>query len=233
MCTLAEQLEESGLLLRGLLSLASFYFTRGEPLRALATGRRCLELAEHASDGAALAYAAYWVACGAHASGQLGEAASRYAESMLHAELANQRDLILPIMVWSASAIQCSNVLASMGRVTEAAKLAEDGLRYARESRHLFSLGLALSVKPRTHCFLLEPEIVRAHAEEEIALSEEHGFAEWIPWGRFHRGWALAALGRVEEGVGEICSKKRWSTSTAAESSTARRRCCGSRARSC
>ena len=204
MCTLAEQLEERSLLLRGLVSLSSFYFTHGEPLRAHGTGRRCLELAERASDSAALAYAASSVACGAHASGQLGEAASRYAEAMLHAEQANQRDLILPITVWSVSAIHRSNVLVSLGRVTEAAKLAEEGLRYARESRHLYSLGHALTVKPRTHCYLREPEIARAHAEEAIVLSEEHGFAEWIPWGRFNRGWALAELGRVEEGVAEM-----------------------------
>jgi adenylate cyclase len=106
--------------------------------------------------------------------------------------------------MWSSSAIQRSNILASMGRVTEAAKLAEEGLRSARESRHLFSLGLALTVKPRTHCFLQQPEIALTHAEEAIALSEEHGFAEWLPWGRFNRGWALAALGRMEDGVAEM-----------------------------
>jgi class 3 adenylate cyclase/tetratricopeptide (TPR) repeat protein len=204
MCALAEQLEESGLLLRGLVSLASFYFTRGEPMRALGTGRRCLELAEHASDDTALAYAAFQVACGAHSSGQLGEAASRYAEAMLHAEQGNQRDLIVPITVRSAIAIHRSNVLASLGRVTEAVKLAEDGLRYAREARHLYSLGLALTVKQRTHCYLREPEITLTHAEEAIALSDERGFVDWMPWGRFHRGWALAALGRVEEGVAEM-----------------------------
>jgi class 3 adenylate cyclase/tetratricopeptide (TPR) repeat protein len=204
LCDLADQLEENGLLLRGLVGLASIYFTHGEPLRALATGRRCLELAEPAPDGAALAYAAFEMACGAHAAGLLGEAASRYAEAMLHAEQANHRDLILPFATWSSAAIQRSNVLASMGRVTEAAKLAEEGLRYARESRHLFSLGLALTAKPRTHCFLREPEIALMHAEEAIALSDEHGFAEWIPWGRFNRGWALAALGRVADGVAEM-----------------------------
>jgi len=204
MCTLAEQLDERSLLLRGLVSLSSFYFTSGEPLRAHETGRRCLELAEHASDSAALTYAIFEMACGAHAAGQLGEAASRYAEAMLHAEQANQRDLILPITVWSMSAIHRSNVLASLGRVTEAAKLAEEGLRYARESRHPYSLGHALSIKPRTHFYLREPEIACAHAEEAIALSEEHGFAEWMPWGRFNRGWALAVLGRVEEGVAEM-----------------------------
>jgi len=35
-------------------------------------------------------------------------------------------------------------------------------------------------------------------------LSEEHGFAEWIPWSKFNRGWALAELGRREEGVAEM-----------------------------
>jgi class 3 adenylate cyclase/tetratricopeptide (TPR) repeat protein/ribosomal protein L40E len=192
MCTLAEQLEETSLLLRGLVSLSRFYFTHGEPTRALGTGRRCLELAERTSDSAARAYAAFSVACSAHAAGLLDEAASRYA------------DLLLPMTVWSSSAIHRSNVLASLGRVTEAAKLAEEGLRYARESRHLYSLGHALSMKQRTHCFLQEPEIARAHAEEAIALSEEHGFVEWIPWGRFNRGWALAELGQVEKGVAEM-----------------------------
>jgi predicted ATPase len=156
------------------------------------------------SDRAALAYAAFYLACGAQAAGLLGEAASRYAEAMLHAEQANHRDLILPFAMRSSGAIQRSNVLASMGRVTEAAKLAEDGLRYARESRHVFSLGLALTVKSRTHSFLRQPEIARAHAEEAITLAEEHGFAEWMPWGKFNRGCALAELGRVEEGVAEM-----------------------------
>jgi len=153
-CALAEQLEERGLLLHGLIGIASIYFTHGEPLRALATGKRCRDLAEQTSERAALAYAAFEMACGAHAAGRLGEAASLYAETMLHAEQTHNRDLILPFTMRSSAAIQRSHVLASMGRVTEAAKLAEDGLRHARESRHLFSLGLALSVKPRTHCFL-------------------------------------------------------------------------------
>jgi class 3 adenylate cyclase/tetratricopeptide (TPR) repeat protein len=204
MCTLAEQLEERGLLIRGLVSLSTFYFTHGEPLRAFETGRRCLELAKCGSDSATLAYAALSVACGAEASGQLSEAASHYAEATLHAEQGTQRDLILPIAASSWSAIQRSNVLALLGRVKEAAKLAEQGLRYARESRHLYSLGHALTVKTFSHRYLRQPEIARAHAEEAIVLSDEHGFAEWMPWGRFHHGWALAELGRVEEGVAEM-----------------------------
>jgi predicted ATPase len=49
-----------------------------------------------------------------------------------------------------------------------------------------------------------EPQIGLSCAEETIALAEEHGFAEWLPWGRFHRGWAQAELGQLEEGIGEM-----------------------------
>ena len=49
-----------------------------------------------------------------------------------------------------------------------------------------------------------EPETVLTCAEEAIALSEEHGFAEWLPWGRFHRGWALAELGQINQGAAEM-----------------------------
>ena len=77
-----------------------------------------------------------------------------------------------------------------LGRVGEAIKAAEEGLQHARESKHLFSLGVCLiSVGEWLHRYRREPEIVRAHAEETIALSEENGFAEWLPYGRFdHAG---------------------------------------------
>jgi tetratricopeptide (TPR) repeat protein len=204
LCALAEHLGERSLLIRGLISLSSFYFTHGEPLRAYETAQRCLGLAERSSDSAAVTYATFEAACGAHTAGMLGEAASLYAATMLLTQGANHHALLLPFSLWSSSSVQRSNAMALLGRVAEAVQLAEDGLRHAREARHLFSMGLALTVRPRTHCFLREPEIALALAEESLAMSEEYGFAEWIPWGRFNRGWALAELGRMEEGVAEM-----------------------------
>jgi len=43
-----------------------------------------------------------------------------------------------------------------------------------------------------------EPEAALAHADELITLSEENAFAEWLPWGRFFRGWALFKMGATE-----------------------------------
>jgi len=41
-------------------------------------------------------------------------------------------------------------------------------------------------------------------AEEVIVLSEENGFTEWLNWGRFIRGWALAKLGQPEQGIAKM-----------------------------
>jgi len=52
--------------------------------------------------------------------------------------------------------------------------------------------------------YLREGELARASAEEAIALAQEHGLAEWLPWGHFHHGWALADLGQLAEGIAEM-----------------------------
>ena len=54
------------------------------------------------------------------------------------------------------------------------------------------------------HQYRREPEITRTYAETAMALANEHGFPEWMAWGMFHRGWAIAELGEVEKGVAEM-----------------------------
>jgi predicted ATPase len=83
--------------------------------------------------------------------------------------------------------------------------VAEEGLRHSRESRHLFSLGYSLVIAgAQLSLERCQPDIACVHCEEAIALSEENGFAEWLPWGRFIHGWALSELGQVSEGVAEM-----------------------------
>ena len=69
----------------------------------------------------------------------------------------------------------------------------------------MFSLGSALVIGAG-ELFLerRQPESARVHCEEVIALSEENGFAEWLPWGRFIHGWALFELGQVSQGLLEM-----------------------------
>jgi len=94
--------------------------------------------------------------------------------------------------------------LQLLGASDEAGKLSEEGLRRARESKHLFSLGFALSVGANVHQYRREPRLVRAHSEEAITLCEEYGFPNWLGWARFHHGWTLAELGQLEQGIAEM-----------------------------
>jgi predicted ATPase len=94
--------------------------------------------------------------------------------------------------------------LQLLGRVGEASGVAEEGLRHARESKHVFTLGHALSLSGRLSRYRREPEVARAQAEEAISLSKENGLAPWLHWGQFHHGWALTELGQLEQGVAEM-----------------------------
>jgi adenylate cyclase len=161
-------------------------------------------LAERTEEPEVLASAHLATAFGAHACGRLGEAVSRYQESIHHAKRASRRGFIMTIDPWSASATQLSCVLQLLGRGVEAVALAQEGLRHARQEQDLFSLGLATTVMAWLHQYRREPEITRTHAEAAIALADEHGFPEWMSWGIFHRGWAMAELGEVEKGVTEM-----------------------------
>jgi adenylate cyclase len=98
-----------------------------------------------------------------------------------------------------------AQTLQLLGYSNQSLKLAEEGLRYARESKHWYGLGGLLSViKVSFHCNRREPEIVRLHTSEGILLSEEHGFSEWLQQARFFHGWSLAELGQPEAGIAEM-----------------------------
>jgi predicted ATPase len=122
----------------------------------------------------------------------------------LHAEQATQQAFTVPFIPSSTGAAHISSVVQLLGRGSEALELAKKGLNSARESQHLFSLGMALTVVGWLYQYRQEPETVRTHAEAAIALAEEHGFPEWRAWGHFHHGWAMTELGHLEEGVSEM-----------------------------
>jgi adenylate cyclase len=167
-------------------------------------GERCLKLAEGQEDSGMLSSAQLAAAFGAHACGHLDDAVSHYQEAILHAKRASGRGFVGPLDPWTVSSTQLACVLQLLGRSAEAVPLAQGGVRHAREAQNLFSLGLAESVMSWFHQYRREPGIVRIHAEAAIALADEYGFPEWMAWGIFNRGWALAELGEVEKGVAEM-----------------------------
>jgi len=97
-----------------------------------------------------------------------------------------------------------AEVLCLLGRVDEALKSAEEALRQARESKHLFSLGLALVMAASIHRYRRDPEAVLPLAKEAIALSEDTGFTEWHHFGQFWHGWSISQLGQPVQGIVEM-----------------------------
>jgi class 3 adenylate cyclase/tetratricopeptide (TPR) repeat protein len=206
MCELGEKIGEADQLLRGLIPLSMLYHNRGEPVRGLELARRCLELAEDTQNTGLLADARWAVGFLALACGNLREAVSNVEDGMrlldrTSRRIASTRGILFKVGFPGG----ISQALHLLGRVDEAVKVSEEGLRHARESRNLFSLGFALLMRGGfLGQYRREPEVVRAHTEEAIELSKEYGFTSWLAMARIYHGWALIELEQPKQGVAEM-----------------------------
>ena len=70
-----------------------------------------------------------------------------------------------------------------------------------RGKKDPYGLTQLLSAASCLHRMRRDPQATRETAEEALALATEHGFPLWVAWAAMHRGWALAQLGRYEEGI--------------------------------
>jgi len=204
-CELGERLGEHNQLTAGLINLSNLYYTRGEAVRGLEVARQTLDSPEATKDAGLLLDAQFSCGCLAHSCGRFGEAVSYLEEAISNCARADRSTSLWGFLYESGISGHLAASMQMLGRVSDAAKLAAEGLRQARESNHLFSLGHALLV---AGAWLLgyrrEHETALTLAGEVIALSEENGFAEWLPWGHFIRGWALFELGQAIEGLTEM-----------------------------
>jgi predicted ATPase len=205
MCELAESIGEDSRLVRALSSLSILHFTRGESARGLELARRCIAMASAIRDSWLLADLGNVAGILAYSCGNLREAASHF-ESALR-ELPKMSSAVSPqtgILYGSMIPCQVALNLQQLGRVNEAARAAEESLRYARGAGHLFSLAYAHYAGAFLALRRRQADLARAYSEEAIAVSEEHGFAEWLRQSRFFHGWALAELGQTAEGLSEM-----------------------------
>jgi tetratricopeptide (TPR) repeat protein len=205
MCELSQISGEQEEVLRALLALSTLHFTRGEITRGLEVAERCLSLAESVQD-ATLRLAAHWRAgILAEHSGDLREGLRQMQHAMRES---GQVNLTVSTLGFTSRVVLPTGIaqtLQLLGYSDESLKLAEEGLRYARESKDWLGLGALLSViKVSIHCNRREPQIVRLHTSEAIVLSEERGFVEWLHQARFYHGWSLAELGQLEAGIAEM-----------------------------
>jgi adenylate cyclase len=193
-------------LLRGQIALTYNFFNQAEHTRGLELARHCVDLAEARRDPGLLLDARA-------AAGLLAMFCGNFREAIAHFELVREISLQLGPDVHAGRVVASvgfsfwlASTLQFLGRLGEAAKMADEGLRRARGSNHMFTLNYALIMRA-VHCrHRREPEAARAWAEQAIALAEEYGFPWWLGFARLQHAWALTELGQVETGMAELVS---------------------------
>jgi adenylate cyclase len=201
-CEISERLGDTTSLLRGSIFLSFLYIARGEPVRSREICSRHLELAEQSGVLEILAPAHWIVELSTLFSGDLNEARRLSREWKQRFEAAPQGAFPINLSV-TGSQHHCLAVHLQ-GGISEALKLGQESLERARILKQPFTLGMVLTHVGWLYQVRREPEAVREVAEAAMALGEEHGFPEWLEWGRWLHGWALAELGDIELGVAEM-----------------------------
>ena len=94
--------------------------------------------------------------------------------------------------------------LCLRGFPDQASKRIELALDFARKLNHPGSLAHALDFAATFDRMCDQPGRTLERAEALAACGAQHGFADYEVRGRAFRGWALARLGKVEEGLAEL-----------------------------
>jgi predicted ATPase len=96
-------------------------------------------------------------------------------------------------------------VLWLLGYPGQALTRSHATLTYAQELQHAFSLARALHDVMTLHKLRGEANAAQEWAEAALAIVTEQGFGLNLGTAMFTRGWALAAQGRHEEGMAQMC----------------------------
>ena len=94
--------------------------------------------------------------------------------------------------------------LLCLGYIEQGRALTNQALSEARRLKRAHTLATALLFMCRAGWLADSPHDMQRHAEELVALANEHGFSLWLSGGMIYRGWSLTALGQAEEGVASL-----------------------------
>jgi class 3 adenylate cyclase/predicted ATPase len=211
---LCPQAEETPQLFQVLRGLWYFYLIRVELQTARELGEQLLTLAQHIGDPALLLEAHYALGNTVNYLGEFTAARTHFAQGIALYDPQQHRSHAVrygqdPGVVCRAYA---GMTLWCLGYPDQALRWSHEALTLARELEQPFSQVYALFFAAMLHQFRREGPLTQERAEAGRALAAEQGFALWVAWGTFFRGWALterspapgAGQGQGEEGIAQM-----------------------------
>ena len=93
-----------------------------------------------------------------------------------------------------------------LGRPDMARQYSEQAISNAEHMRHPFTLAFALAFGAYLCQHMRNVEGTRDYANRAMVVSSEHGFLHWKLQATILRGWALAELGQIDDGLNQMRS---------------------------
>jgi TOMM system kinase/cyclase fusion protein len=192
-----------------LRGLYIFYVVTGKPRTARETAQQLLQLAQIAEKGQDPVH----LVSGHQAMGFTAMVLGDLPQARVYLETGighydRERTRSAPILAGPQPGVESlgnlSWVLWFLGHPDQALERSRQMLEEARELAQPFSLACALFFAGELRAFRREPEAVREHNEELMALSTQQGFPYWLVMATAQRGWLRTQAGEAEEGIVDI-----------------------------
>ena len=201
---LADELDDITLALPATYGLVAYTYVAGKP--TLAAAKRFCALTERQPESGPRLVARRHLGIAYFHEGLFEEARDLYREVIAGYEPAAHRALIHSYGQDNRVAAQCylAVVLWVLGFPAQAADAAEQGLDWATEVGHPFSLAYMRNIGADwTYIWLRNAERVAHIARENLRLADAMSIAVFQAWSRIDLGWALAQRGEAQ-GLAEI-----------------------------
>jgi len=175
----------------------------GELRPALEIAYQLMQLAEDLSDGALTMEAHQSIGALLVLLGRCSEALEHLEKgSALYATHHDHRNHIFNNFD-SKVMFECFTALAllELGYPDQSAERLAAALALARELAHPQTLVVALHVAAQLHQLQGEAPLVYETAKQALQLADKYGFAVWRAHGLIELGWAVAEMGRPQDGI--------------------------------
>jgi len=203
---LCQQLGQTPQLFPALWGLRSFYHVRAEYHTAREIAEQLLQLAQTTQNTDLLVEGHLALGVTYFFLGEVLDARTHLEESLrwydplqhrTHAYMYGQDPAVLALC-------HLAPLLFGIGFPDQAATRIQQAVVRAEEMAHPFSLGYAHCFAAAVHQGRRDPAVVMRHTQEATTLAQTQGFPHFLIMSSLLHGWALAALGKREEGLQQL-----------------------------